>query len=309
MPAMSAHVSPGVEDSVQDADQKRTVEELVIDMAKSDYDPYARLAELLDELPEERRAEARDVLASAQTTAARTDEELQELVYVASHDLTEPLRMVTSYLQLLDRRAGPALDERCREFMFYAVDGADRMKALLDDLLRYSRVGRAGLESTVVYLDTLLVEVLRDLGPAIADGGATVRAEGSLPAVVGDRVQLGQLLQNLISNAVKFRRPERGNTVTVTVARSVDGGAWELVVADDGIGVDDGQAERIWRVFQRLHSREEYAGNGIGLAICRRIAERHGGRIWVTAVPAGGSAFHVTLKDDAIPVISVQDRQ
>ncbi|MCW3038762.1 MAG: domain S-box protein [Solirubrobacterales bacterium] len=278
------------------------MQELAIDTSTKERDALSRLEELLDELPEARRAEAHAALAAARASAERTEEELQELVYVASHDLTEPLRMITSYLQLLDRRAGADLDERSREFMFYAVDGAERMKALLDDLLRYSRVGRAGLDTTVVYLDTLLVETLRDLGPAIADAGATVRVDGELPAIVGDRLQLGQLLQNLISNAVKFRGPERGNTVRVAVGRAAGGTAWELTVTDDGIGVDTRQDERIWRVFQRLHSREEFAGNGIGLAICRRVAERHGGRIWVTQNPDGvGSTFHVTLQDDARP--------
>lgn len=305
---MSAEPPRGVEDGPADADHKHTVQELAIDTA-TEREPLARLEELLSALPEDRRQEAQEALAAVRAKTARTEEELQELVYVASHDLTEPLRMVTSYLQLLDRRAGPGLDERSREFMFYAVDGAERMKALLDDLLRYSRVQSAGLESAVVYLDTLLVEVLRDLGPAIADAGATVRAEGPLPAVVGDRLQLGQLLQNLIANAVKFRPPERGNTVIVAVGREPDGGPWELTVTDDGIGVDAAQADRIWRVFQRLHGREEFPGNGIGLAICRRIAERHGGRIWVTPNPAGtGSVFHVTLEDDVVPVLSVQDQ-
>jgi chemotaxis family two-component system sensor kinase Cph1 len=264
----------------------------------TDRDPYARLAGLLEGLPEAERDAGMTALQDAQDAAHRTEEELREIAYVASHDLTEPLRMVTSYLQLLDRRAADALDERSREFMFYAVDGAERMKALIDDLLRYSRVGTSGLNTSVVYLDTLLVEVLRDLEPAIADTAATVRVDGELPAVIGDRVQLGQLLQNLVANAVKFRPRGRGNTVRIAAERSDGGSGWELTVTDDGIGVDPDQAERIWRVFQRLHNREEYGGNGIGLSICRRIVERHGGRIWRTAPASGGSVFHVFLPDD-----------
>lgn len=262
-------------------------------------DAFARLRDIVAQLPDDaQRTAALSAVTEAREAAKRAEEELQEMLHVASHDLTEPLRMVTSYLKLLERRAGPVLDERSREFVFYAVDGADRMKAQLDDLLRYSRVGSGAAEPTVVYLDTLVVEVMRDLGPAISDAGGTVEVDGHLPAIVGDRQQLGQLLQNLIGNAVKFRRPERGNTVRVAVGRMTDAPAWELTVTDDGIGIDDDHADRIWRVFQRLHSREEYAGNGIGLALCRRIAERHGGRIWVTPADGGGSIFHVGLTDD-----------
>jgi light-regulated signal transduction histidine kinase (bacteriophytochrome) len=293
---MDADAPPGLEDDAPDADESTTVDQVAIDTA-TERDALARLQELLGELPEPRRAEAMGALAAVRAGVRRTEEELQELVYVASHDLTEPLRMVTSYLQLLDRRAGPGLDERSREFMFYAVDGAERMKALLDDLLRYARVGSAGLTATEVDLEALSVEVLRDLGPAIADAEATVRVTSPLPVVVVDRSQFGQLLQNLISNGVKFRRPERGNTVTVAVQPAPGDGRWELTVTDDGIGVQTDRTERIWRAFQRLHAREEYPGNGIGLAICRRIAERHGGRIWVTPAAGGGSVFHVSFRD------------
>ncbi len=272
------------------------VHRIAMDMP-TDRDPHTRLAALLQGLPEAERDAGLTALHELRDAADRTEEELREIAYVASHDLTEPLRMVTSYLQLLERRSADALDERSREFMFYAVDGAERMKALIDDLLRYSRVGTAGLHTAPVPLDALLVEVLRDLEPAIADAGATVRAAPGLPVVTADRLQLGQLLQNLVANAVKFRPEDCGNTVTIDASRSAADDGFELVVADDGIGVDPGQAERVWRVFQRLHHREEYPGNGIGLAICRRIAERHGGRIWLTPRPGGGSAFHVFLPD------------
>jgi light-regulated signal transduction histidine kinase (bacteriophytochrome) len=297
---MDADAPPGVEDDAPDADDSKTVEQLAIDTA-TERDAFTRLQELLGELPAERRAEAMGALAAVRAGVRRTEEEFQELVYVASHDLTEPLRMVTSYLQLLDRRAGPDLDERSREFMYYAIDGAERMKALLEDLLRYARVGSADLAATEVDLEALIVEVLRDLGPAIAEAEATVRVDSPLPVVLVDRSQFRQLLQNLISNAVKFRRAERGNTVTVAVRSVPGGGRWELAVTDDGIGVQTDRTERIWRAFQRLHAREEYPGTGIGLAICRRIAERHGGRIWVTPAPGGGSVFHVTFRDDHAP--------
>ncbi len=260
-------------------------------------DPHARLATLLQGLPEPERGAGLCALHELRDAAARTEEELREIAYVASHDLTEPLRMVTSYLHLLDRRSRDGLDARSREFLFYAVDGADRMKALIEDLLRYSRAGAADLRAVAVPLDELLVEVLRDLEPAITEADATVRAGADLPVVRADRVQLGQLLTNLVANAVKFHPQDRGNTVTISAARSADDGGVELVVTDDGIGVDVGQADRVWQVFQRLHPRDDYPGNGIGLAICRRIAERHHGRIWLTHPEGGGSAFHVALPD------------
>jgi light-regulated signal transduction histidine kinase (bacteriophytochrome) len=280
------------------------MQRLAIDTAP-EHDAYGRLEELLRLLPDERRAEADAALTAARADAARAEAERQELLYVASHDLTEPLRMVTSYLKLLEKRAGPAIDDRGREYMFYAVDGAERMKGLIDDLVRYSRVETRGLAPTVVHLDTLLAEVVRDLGPAIDEAGATVQIQGPLPSVAGDRQQLRQLLQNLISNAVKFRRPERGSRVRIAGTRVAGEDAWELTVSDDGIGIDGACAEQIWSVFQRLHTSEQFAGSGIGLALCRRIAERHGGRIWVTPATGGGSVFHVLLQDQAVAALSL----
>jgi light-regulated signal transduction histidine kinase (bacteriophytochrome) len=280
------------------------MQRLAIDTAPG-LDALGRLEDLLRLLPDEHRAEADAALAAARGAAVRTEAERLELLYVASHDLTEPLRMVTSYLKLLERRAGPAIDDRGREYMFYAVDGAERMKGLIDDLVRYSRVDNCGPESTVVHLDTLLAEVVRDLGPAIEEAGATVEAEGLLPSVSGDRQQLRQLLQNLISNGVKFRRPGHGNRVRIAATRVAGEDAWELTVSDDGIGIDGTHADRIWRVFERLHSREQFAGSGIGLALCRRIAERHGGRIWVTPARGGGSVFHVLLQDQAVAALGI----
>lgn len=265
-----------------------------------EHDPYARLAALLDGLPEARRSAGLAALHDAREAARRTEDELHEIAFVASHDLTDPLRMVVGYLQLLQRRAGAAIDDRAREFLFYAMDGAERMGVLLDDLMRYSRAGNAVAEATVVDVDALLVEVLRDLEPAIAETEAVVKVEGPLPALLGDRVQLGQLLQNLISNAVKFRHPDRPSTVVVRARPAAGGEGCELTVSDDGIGVGSADVERIWGAFQRGRAPREYAGNGIGLAICRRIAERHGARIWVTRAPGGGSVFHVGFPPAAI---------
>lgn len=228
----------------------------------------------------------------------RHEAELQELVYVASHDLTEPLRMVTSYLDLLRRHSEGVLDERARQYLFFAEDGAARMRALIDDLLVYSRVGGAEPERRPVAVAEVLDGVLRDLGAAIADAGAEVRVEGELPVVLVDRVQLGQVLQNLLSNAVKFHAPGRAPKVAISAAPEPEQpGWWRLTVADDGIGISARNADRIFRVFQRLHTSEEYPGTGIGLAICRRVVERHGGQLWVESELGRGSAFHVTLPD------------
>lgn len=232
----------------------------------------------------------------AERTAQLEDAErrLQELVYVASHDLNEPLRMVKSFLELLVRRSPETLDERSREFIAYAVDGADRMKELIDDLLRYSRVGSGALEAEDVDVETVLDGVARTLGPRFAQDGTTLHVEAPLLPVHADHTQLGQLLQNLLSNAAKFHPPGRGNTVTVATERDGDGGT-VLVVRDDGIGIPPEHAERVFRPFQRLHGREEYEGTGIGLALCQRITERHGGTITVEPAAGGGCAFRATF--------------
>lgn len=229
----------------------------------------------------------------------RLNAELQEFAYIASHDLAEPLRMVTSYLELLERRYADELDETAHEFIGFAVGGAVRMRALIDDLLTYSRVGSHELHPGVVDLSEVLGTVLLSLGPAIEEAGAVVQAPDTLTAVAGDPVQIAQLLQNLIANAVKFRVP--GRQPVATVADAVDGDGVRITVTDNGIGIDPTHHERIFKMFARLHGRDEYEGTGIGLAVCRRIADRHGGRIWVEGAgpgaggPGAGSAFHVWL--------------
>ncbi len=228
---------------------------------------------------------------------AALEADLQELVYVASHDLTEPLRMVTSYLGLLQRRYAAQLDDTAGEFIHYAVDGAERMRALLDDLLRYSRVGGEEPVRREVEAEAVLGAVLRSLEPALADTGATVEVVGELPRLYADEVQLGQLLQNLIANAAKFRPTDRPNRIRVGFFRDEEAQAWRLSVADDGIGMDPRHLDRIFQVFQRLHAREEFAGTGIGLAVCRRIAERLGGTITAESEPGAGSTFHVVIPD------------
>jgi PAS domain S-box-containing protein len=223
-----------------------------------------------------------------------TNAELQDFAYTASHDLSEPLRMVASFLGLLERRSGDVLDEKGREYLAQAAGGAVRMRHLIDDLLLYSRVANEEPRREQVDLRVLVEGVLQVLGPAIAEEGATVEV-GELPTIEAEPSQLTQLLQNLIGNAVKFHAPGHAPVVKVTARRTI--GACVVTVADGGIGIADGDQERIFAMFTRLHGRDEYAGTGIGLAICRRIAERHGGRIYVESAVGKGSAFHTLLPD------------
>jgi light-regulated signal transduction histidine kinase (bacteriophytochrome) len=222
----------------------------------------------------------------------RSNAELQQFAYIASHDLSEPLRMVSSYLQLLRRRYKGQLDGEADEFIDYAVDGATRMRALIEDLLAYSRSGRGEEPAARVELDSVAGDVLRTLATAVVEAGAEIDI-GELPAVMGDRGQLEQLLQNLIANALKFHRDE-GPRVRVRAEPAV-AGMTQIAVADSGIGIDPAVRERVFDMFQRLHDRDAYDGTGIGLAICRRIVELHGGRIWVDARKGGGTVFRFTL--------------
>lgn len=222
---------------------------------------------------------------------ARSNPELQQFAYVASHDLQEPLRMVASFTQLLAKRYNDKLGDDAREFIHYAVDGATRLQTLISDLLSYSRVGTHAKTLQLTQCDALLNRVLNSLKLAIQDTGATITRD-PLPVVMADEGQLGQLLQNLLTNAMKFRG-EKPTQVHISAAR--DGALWRISVRDNGIGIPAEHAERIWVIFQRLHTKAEYPGTGIGLAICKKISERHGGNIWVEPSPGGGSTFCFTI--------------
>ena len=240
----------------------------------------------------ERRRHTERALAREAARYARSNEELQQFAYVASHDLQEPLRMVSSYLQLIARRYDDVLDDDGRAFMDFAVDGAVRMKQLINDLLSYSRVGTRARPPVLTDAHAALEEALENLGVAIADAGAQVTA-GPLPSVWADPVQLTQLFQNLIGNAVKFRR--EGVAPRVNVSAHADGDRWRFEVADNGIGVEPKYRDRVFGVFQRLHGDATFDGNGIGLAVCRKIVERLDGRIWIAAGEGAGTTMHFTL--------------
>jgi signal transduction histidine kinase len=223
---------------------------------------------------------------------ARSNAELEQFAYVASHDLQEPLRKVASFCQLIEQRYADRLDERGRQYIAFAVDGAKRMQQLINDLLAFSRVGRSVLEQPVVSGDDVLRQALASLGGAIEESGARVEA-APLPTVRGEPALLAAVFQNLIGNALKFHG-DGSPHVTISAARS--DGEWVFSCEDDGIGIEPEYAERIFMIFQRLHPKDAYAGTGIGLAMCRKIVEYHGGRIWLdTAAPNGRTTFRFTL--------------
>lgn len=199
--------------------------------------------------------------------------------------------MVGSYCQLLKRRYAGKLDGDADEFIEFAVEGANRMQRLINDLLNYSRVGRRGEAFQALPAGDLVKIALGNLQAAIADGGATVEV-GELPQVVGDRTLLAQLFQNLIGNAIKFRRDE---PPVVRIAAVVDGGFAEFTVEDNGIGIEREYVDKVFLIFQRLHDRDKYAGTGIGLAIVKKVVEYHGGKIWIESEPGQGSRFQFTL--------------
>lgn len=237
------------------------------------------------------RKQAEEALAERAAELARSNRELAQFAYVASHDLQEPLRMVASFTQLLAKRYRGKLDADADEFISYAVDGASRMQGLINDLLAYSRVGTRGNPSVPTASAAALDRALANLRKVIEETSAEIIRD-PLPVVLGDDAQLAQLFQNLLSNAIKFRG-DRVPQVQIRAER--DGKDWVFSIRDNGIGIDTQYAEQVFVIFQRLHTRVEYPGTGIGLAICKKIVERHGGRIWVESEPEQGTTISFVL--------------
>jgi light-regulated signal transduction histidine kinase (bacteriophytochrome) len=223
---------------------------------------------------------------------ARSNAELEQFAYVASHDLQEPLRMVASFTQLLAERYGDRLDETAHRWIAFATDGAQRMQALISDLLTLSRVGATPPTRERVNMTHVVTHALTIHDAALREAGGEVIAE-SLPTVYGDEGQLVQVMQNLIGNAIKFRRDSVPLRIRVTAERRADD--WLFRVEDNGIGFDMRYAEQIFAMFKRLHPRSRHPGTGIGLAICRKVIDRHGGRIWAESTPGAGTTFFFTL--------------
>jgi signal transduction histidine kinase len=259
-------------------------------------DHLARLAPVVErEIGEARmrreRRRGEEKLRLSLEELARSNAELEQFAYVVSHDLQEPLRMVASYVQLIEERYKDQLDGNGREFIAYAVDGATRMKRMITDLLTYSRAGKNGKEIVAMPCEAALGQACADLRASITESAAEI-SHGPLPTVLGDAAQFAHLFQNLIGNAIKFRNqaPPR-----VHVSAQLNGQEWVFSVRDNGIGLDPQFADRIFMVFQRLHAREDYPGTGIGLAIARKIVEQRGGRIWVESEPGKGATFNFTV--------------
>jgi signal transduction histidine kinase len=249
---------------------------------------------IVEELESSRSA--RTLLAEQAVELQRSNAELEQFAYVASHDLQEPLRKVASFCQLLEKRYGDKLDERGTEYIGFAVDGAKRMQVLINDLLTFSRVGRLNATETNVDLGATLDDALGNLATAIDESGAQVDRP-QLPAVTGDPTLLTMLWQNLIGNAVKFRREGVPPKIVVECEEGTDdrAGSWLFTLSDNGIGIPEEFVDKVFVIFQRLHGRDVYTGTGIGLALCKKIVEHHGGSIWIDTTYTEGTRFRFTL--------------
>jgi signal transduction histidine kinase len=259
-------------------------------------DSLARLSVALrtalkDKNARDERKRAQESLAQKVEELARSNADLEQFAYVASHDLQEPLRMVSAYTQLLAERYRGKLDDQADKYIHYAVDGATRMQSLIHDLLAFSRVGRQETAVASTDCNELVECAMENLRAAILESGAVV-TPGPLPLLLANGSQLQQVFQNLIGNAIKFRRAQ---APVIQISAEKLGTEWLFSVADNGIGISAEHAESVFVIFNRLHTRTEYAGNGIGLAICRKIVERHGGKIQAVPHEGGGTIFNFTL--------------
>lgn len=249
----------------------------------------AMRSRILDEL--ERLEIAHGELEDKAAEMDRSNRDLEQFAYVASHDLQEPLRKVASFCQLLQKRYGGRLDARADEYISYAVDGAQRMQQLINDLLQFSRVGLSPESAVAVDCNQVIDDAIAGLKDLVDETDALIERD-ELPTVSGDRNLLGLVFENLLTNALKFRSERRP---TVRISASDAGGEWEFAVSDNGIGIDAQHAQRVFVIFQRLHARDEYPGTGIGLALVKRIVESHGGRVWLESTDEPGTTVRLTL--------------
>lgn len=250
---------------------------------------------IVDELDVSRTARA--LLDEQAIELRRSNAELEQFAYVASHDLQEPLRKVASFCQLLEKRYGDKLDERGKEYIAFAVDGAKRMQVLINDLLSFSRVGRLNTLRTDVHLDTALDSALANLATAIEESDTKITRPRRLPDLMGDPTLLTMLWQNLIGNAIKFRREGVAPRIVIDCHQGTGEhrGEWLLSVTDNGIGIPEDFVEKVFVIFQRLHGRDAYSGTGLGLALCKKIIEHHGGHVWIDTSHTEGTRFEFTL--------------
>ena len=278
-------------------------EENAVDLIKAGVTDYVLKDKLFTVVPKIRRAlkessEYREKKEQAQRLEnyarelERSNKELQEFAYIASHDLQEPLRMVGSFLQLLKRRYADRLDAQAEEYIYYAVDGAARMKRLIDDLLNYSQTNREWMIGPVD-IGKIIGDALQNLGASIQESEAVIDV-GEMPVLVTDAAQMLQLFQNLIGNAIKFRR--EGDPPVVVIRAGKNDGQLLFSVEDNGIGIEPQHADKIFVIFKKLHHRDRFDGTGIGLAIAKKIVERHGGHIWFESDPGKRTTFYFTLQ-------------
>ncbi|MGS2616633.1 sensor histidine kinase [Micromonospora sp. LZ34] len=271
------------------------------DIARLTDDVETMRQRMVDAL--ERSQHDRDALEQQAAELRRSNEDLEQFAYVASHDLQEPLRKVASFCQMLHRRYASQLDDRAQQYIGFAVDGATRMQELINDLLTFSRIGRVYGDLREVDLAEVFGQAEANLSHAVEEAGAEITRD-PLPTVQGDPTLLTMLWQNLLGNAVKFRSPDRAPRIRVTVTDTPDG--WSFTVEDNGIGIDPRYAEKIFVIFQRLHPRGSYPGTGIGLAVCKKIVEYHGGTLSLDETYTGGARFRFTLPRPPAPAVPEQ---